>query len=127
LECEYCARRGAEKTAPQIRDGSALRFNQPTFENSDDWNRVTAIHPQNERKQQDMSVRRAEERRGRARILRVHGPICPTSGVWATTDAAQGEKRLFNWQNQVILTSGGRPLGECRFLTIPLKRVKINE
>jgi hypothetical protein len=63
-------------------------------------------------------VRRAEERRGRARIVRVHGPIRSTSGVCATTDAAQGEKRLFNWQNQVILTSDGKPLGECRMIAV---------
>jgi hypothetical protein len=80
--------------------------------------RMTAIQAQTERKQQDRSVRRAEERLGRARILRVHGPKRPTSGVCATTDAAQGEKRLFNWQNQVILTSDGRQLGECRLMAI---------
>ncbi|MDE4176783.1 hypothetical protein PXK01_21790, partial [Phaeobacter sp. PT47_59] len=28
-----------------------------------------------------------------------------------------GEKSLFNWQNQAILTSPGTPLGECRFVT----------
>ena len=64
------------------------------------------------------SVRRAEERSGRGRILRVHGPIRSTSGVCATTDAAQGEKRLFNWQNQVILTSDGRPLGDCWMIAV---------
>ena len=41
-------------------------------------------------------------------------PIRPTSGVCTIADTAQGEKRLFNWQNQAILTSDGRPLRECR-------------
>jgi hypothetical protein len=76
--------------------------------------RVTAIRAEIEGELQDRSVCRAEKRRGRARILRVHGAIRPTSGVFATTDAAQGEKRLFNWKNQVILTSDGKLLGECR-------------
>jgi len=29
---------------------------------------------------------------------------------------ASGEKRLFKWQNQVILTSSGRPLEKCRLM-----------
>ena len=28
----------------------------------------------------------------------------------------QGEKYLFDWQNQAMLKSDGRPLGECRII-----------
>ncbi|MEK7428404.1 MAG: hypothetical protein V4514_21355, partial [Pseudomonadota bacterium] len=35
-----------------------------------------------------------------------------------TTDTARGEKRLPSEQNQAILKSSGRPLGECRLKTI---------
>ncbi|MEO3477962.1 hypothetical protein AAFO90_09815, partial [Phaeobacter sp. CAU 1743] len=42
-------------------------------------------------------------------------PIRPAPGVCATADAARREKRLSSGQNQAILTSDGRPLGECRF------------
>jgi len=78
--------------------------------------RMTTIHAQAERKRQDRSVCRAEKRLCRARMLRVRGLIHPTSAVCATTDTAQGEKCLFSWQNQAILTSDGRPLGECRVI-----------
>ena len=74
--------------------------------------RVTAIQAQTERKQQDRSIRHAEKRRRRARMMRVRGPIRPVPGVCATTDTAQGEKRLVNWRNQAILATDGRPLGE---------------
>ena len=80
--------------------------------------RMTAIRTRTERKRQDRSVRHAEKRRCRAGTLRVHGPIRPTSGVCAIADAAWGEKRLFNWQNQAILASDGTPLGECRVDTM---------
>jgi hypothetical protein len=80
--------------------------------------RMTAIRTQTERKRQDRSVRHAEKRRCRAGTLRVHGPIRATSGVCAIADAAWGEKRLFNWQNQAILASDGTPLGECRVDTM---------
>jgi hypothetical protein len=40
-------------------------------------------------------------------------------GVCAIADTSQGEKRLFNWQNQATLTLDGRPLGECR-VSLPL-------
>ena len=76
--------------------------------------RVTAIRAQTQRKRLDRSAHRAEKRRCREKTLRVRGPIRPAPGVCATADTAQGEKRLFNWQNQAILTSDGRPLGECR-------------
>jgi hypothetical protein len=46
--------------------------------------------------------------------MRVRGPIWPDQSVCATTDTAQEEKRLFKGQNQAILTSDRRPLGECR-------------
>jgi hypothetical protein len=41
-------------------------------------------------------------------------------GVRATTGTAQGEKCLFNRQNQAILTTHGSPLGECRLIGIIL-------
>jgi hypothetical protein len=44
----------------------------------------------------------------------IRGPIRPALGAYATADAARGEKRLLNWQNQAHLPSSGRPLGECR-------------
>ena len=83
---------------------------------------MTTIHAQAERKRQDRSVCRAEKRLCRARMLRVRGLIHPTSAVCATTDTARGEKRLPSEQNQAILKSSGRPLGECRFLTLKLGR-----
>ena len=79
---------------------------------------MTTIHAQAERKRQDRSVCRAEKRLCRARMLRVRGLIHPTSAVCATTDTARGEKRLPSEQNQAILKSSGRPLGECRFVLI---------
>ena len=90
--------------------------------------RMTTIHAQAERKRQDRSVCRAEKRLCRARMLRVRGLIHPTSAVCATTDTARGEKRLPSEQNQAILKSSGRPLGECRFTTLsqdthPLERL----
>lgn len=75
---------------------------------------MTTIHAQAERKRQDRSVCRAEKRLCRARMLRVRGLIHPTSAVCATTDTARGEKRLPSEQNQAILKSSGRLLGECR-------------
>ena len=77
---------------------------------------MTTIHAQAERKRQDRSVCRAEKRLCRARMLRVRGLIHPTSAVCATTDTARGEKRLPSEQNQAILKSSGRSLGECRIL-----------
>jgi len=77
--------------------------------------RVTASPIETARKPQDRSVRRAEKRRSRAKMMPVRGPIRPAPGVCETADAARGEKRLFNWRNQAILPSDGRPLGECRF------------
>ncbi len=67
-------------------------------------------------------------------MLRVYRPIRPTSGACVTTDTTQDEKRLFKGQNQAILTSDGKPLGECRlnrvrfscnltFMQIKLKQV----
>jgi hypothetical protein len=54
----------------------------------------TVIRAQGERKRQDKSIRYAEKHRHRAGMLRVYGPIHPTSGVCATTDAVQGGKTL---------------------------------
>ena len=76
--------------------------------------RVTLKLPEGERKRQDKSVRHAENRRCRARMLRVHGPIRPVPATCATADAVRREKRLSSGQNQAILTSYGGLLGECR-------------
>ena len=78
--------------------------------------RVTAIRAQTQRKRLDRSAHRAEKRRCRARMLQVHRMIRRAPNIWATTDTAQGEKCLFNQQNQATLTTDGRPLGECRLL-----------
>jgi hypothetical protein len=75
--------------------------------------RVTTIQAKTERKRQNTSARRAEKRCRRAGMLRVYGPIRPTSGVCATTDTAWGGKRLISCRNQAILTSDDTPLGEC--------------
>ena len=76
--------------------------------------RVTAILTAAERKRQDRSVHRAEERRRRAKMMRVCGPTCPHSSVWAHASAVQAPKRLINKRKLAILTSNGMPLGECR-------------
>ena len=76
--------------------------------------RMTQKLTEGDRKRQDKSARCAEKRRRWAGMLRVWGAIRPTSDVRATTDAARGGKRLINWRSQAILTSEGRPLGECR-------------
>ena len=78
--------------------------------------RVTAILTEPERKRQDRSVYRAEERRHRARMMRVFGPICPHSSVLTHANAAQGQKRLISQRIQAILASKGMPLGECRLM-----------
>jgi hypothetical protein len=75
---------------------------------------VTAFLTETERKRQDRSVQRAEERRCRARMMRVCSPTCPHSNVLAHANAAQGPKRLISKRTQVILASNGMPLGECR-------------
>jgi hypothetical protein len=78
---------------------------------------VTVILTQTEQKRQDRSVHRAEKRRHRARMMRVFGPIRPNSSVWAHASAVHGPKRLISSRNQAMLTSNGRPPGECRLLT----------
>ncbi len=80
--------------------------------------RVTAIPTQTERKPQDRSVRRAEKRRRQARMLRVCGLIRPAASVCATADTAWGGKHLSSGQDQAILPSSGRPLGECRTMIL---------
>ena len=55
---------------------------------------MTAIRAQTERKWQDRSVHRAEERHRRARKLRLRGPIQPVPAVYATADAAQGKRNF---------------------------------
>lgn len=71
------------------------------------------LRTQTERKPQDRSVRRAEERRRRSGMLRALGPIRLNPGVFATADAARDDKCLINWQDQVIFLLNCMPLGEC--------------
>ena len=47
-------------------------------------------------------------------MMRVCGPTCPHSSVWAHASAVQAPKRLINKRKLAILTSNGMPLGECR-------------
>jgi len=75
---------------------------------------MTAIHAQPERKWQDRSIRCAEKLRRRARTRLLCGLIRAVSAACAASDAAQGEKHLSGGRIQAILTSEGRPLGECR-------------
>lgn len=58
--------------------------------------RMTAVHAQTERKRQEWSARHV-------------------SAVLSIKTAAQGEERLSSVQNQAILTSYDRPLGERWF------------
>jgi len=60
---------------------------------------MTAIHVQTKQKLQDRSAHCAEKHRRRAGMLRVYGPIRPTLGVCATTDADRGGKRLISWRS----------------------------
>ena len=85
--------------------------------------RVTAILTAAERKRQDRSVHRAEERRRRAKMMRVCGPTCPHSSVWAHASAVQAPKRLINKRKLAILTSNGMPLGECRLIYLAFIRL----
>ncbi len=76
--------------------------------------RVTLKLTETERTRLGRSVRRAEKRRRRTKMLRVRGTIRSAQRVCATADAARDEKHLLSGQNQAILPSYCRPLGECR-------------
>lgn len=76
--------------------------------------RVTAIWAQTAQKPQDRSIRRAEKRDHEPTLAMARHLIRPRSIVLTTADTAQGKKHLFSRQIQVILTSEGRRLGECR-------------
>jgi hypothetical protein len=65
--------------------------------------RVTAIRTQIQRAQQDRSVRRAEKRAYRVRMMAVRGPIRRSPGAVATFGNAQGKKHLFSGPIQTIL------------------------
>ena len=81
--------------------------------------RMTAVCAETERQQQDRSVPCAEKRRRRVGMLRVYGPIHPTSDVRATTDAAQGGKRLTSWRSQAIFKSESTPIWEFAEIELP--------
>jgi hypothetical protein len=87
---------------------------------------VIAILTEAERKRQDRSIHRAEERRRRARMMRFRGPPCPHSSVLTHASAAQGPKRLISKRNQSNLPSSGKPLGECRGRCVN-GRVKVSQ
>jgi hypothetical protein len=78
--------------------------------------RMTVIQTQTERKRQDRSIRRAEKHRRRTRTWRLRGLIRPVPAACATEDAGWGEKSLSSGQNQVILASDGRLLGESQLM-----------
>ena len=78
--------------------------------------RVTAIQPQTERKRLDRSVHRAEKRGRQATMTPVRGLIRPAPGISSTMGIVRGEKHLSSDRVQAILTSDGRPLGECRYM-----------
>ena len=59
-----------------------------------------------------------ENREALAGMTGVHGAICPTPGVSATTVTARSDKSLISGQFQATLLSGYRLLGECRFMCI---------
>lgn len=80
--------------------------------------RVTANQAVTKRNRLDRSVSSAEKRSRRAAMMRVRGSARPHSGVLTSADTAQGENRLFKGQNQAILTSDGRPLGEFRRMRV---------
>ena len=73
--------------------------------------RMTLKLPEGERKRQDRSVRRAEKRHCRARMLRVRGLIHRTSAVCANADTARGGKCMHNWKNQAISRQTAGHLG----------------
>ena len=81
--------------------------------------RMTAIHVQTERKQQDRYARCDEKHRCRDRTRRFRGLIPPVSVACVTAGAAQDEKRLSSGRILAILASEGTPLGECRFRRVP--------
>ena len=76
--------------------------------------RMTAIHIQTERKQQNRSARCDEKHRCRDRTRRFRGLICPVSVACAPTGAAQDEKRLSSAPIKALLASNGTPLGGPR-------------
>ncbi len=95
------------------QDGARHPCRDPALASTGDM-RGTAILIQASRKRQDRSVRRAKKKGRRARMPWVCGLIRLTPGVSATAETARGEKHLLSAQDQAILPSSGRPLGECR-------------
>jgi len=74
---------------------------------------VIVILPQTERNRLDRSVRCAEKRRCRTRMLQIRDPIRQAQGVCATADAGRGEKHLLDGPTHAIFALDGRPLGQC--------------
>ena len=75
---------------------------------------LTAILTETKPNRLDRSVRRAEERRREARVMRVCSPVRPNSDVAARASTFQGPKHLISREDQAILTSNGRSPGEFR-------------
>jgi hypothetical protein len=76
--------------------------------------RVTLKLPDGERKRQEKSVRRAEERGRLTKMMQIRRPSRPLSAGQAEVDTAQGTDHLISRRKQTNLPSSGRPLGECR-------------
>jgi hypothetical protein len=75
--------------------------------------RMTLKLPESERKRQDRSVRRAEKRGRRTKMMYVRRPSRPLFAGLAEVDTARGTKHLISRRNQTNFPSDGRQLGEC--------------
>jgi len=80
--------------------------------------RVTLKLPEGKRKRQDKSVRRAETLGRLTKMMHIRRPSRPLSAGPEQVDTAQGTDHLISRRNRTNLSSGGRPLGECRFRSL---------
>lgn len=76
---------------------------------------VTAILTEAERKRQDMSVHRAEERGRQARMMWSSSLTRKVPAASAAMCASMNAKCLIYTPDQATLTPNSMPLGECRF------------
>lgn len=74
-------------------------------------------------------LRELDEALGSQSLLELRDLICPTPGVLATADAAQGDNHLNYAQFQANLRSSDSPLWECRIIRVlwPLQPDKLPE
>ena len=99
---------------------SPARWSAPSSPRSADCERHRHAHDRDPRSTRtkvagQVYPLRAEKLRRRARTRLLCGLIRAVSAACAASDAAQGEKHLSGGRIQAILTSEGRPLGECRY------------